>query len=733
LDNQVPDFIGLTQDSVVVLDRLGRFTFVNASAAEALGRPAEAIVGRDYRTAFPDLVGSVLEEACLRAARDQQFTRAEGLHERSGRWFEIRAYPSPTALTAFLVDITARKNVEASLLASEARLLRAQAVAQVGSWELDLVANVMWASEEAFRIYGIERTAPALPFAVAREVPVPEDRARMDQALHDLLVDGRTYDIEFRIRRSDGDIRVIHSTAEVARDGSGKPIRVVGTIQDVSERVASEQERARLLSAIDQASDVVVLQHLDGTISYVNRSFTRLYGYDPGEVVSQDAALINGPDGLSAWPQVRDRLARGDTWSGSLVNWRRDGSTVEVMATISPVRDERGEIVGVVQVQRDVSLERELEARLQQIDRLESIGRFAGGIAHDFNNVLTAINGYADLLAAELGDDPRADDAREIAHAGHRAADLTRQLLAFARRQVLSTRPIDIDAVVEGLEPMLGRLIGEDVTLVTQGSPSPAVVEADPSQLEQVLVNLTVNARDAMPDGGRLTITTSLPRADLRRRHHLSGPAVLLTVADTGTGMTREVLDHMFEPFFTTKASHGTGLGLATVHGIIAQSGGEIWAESSPGKGTTFSILLPRSTRAAEPLSAPAHKPASRAMRATILVVEDDPDARRFAVRVLEHEGYDVLVAGSPGQAIALGRSEESLDLLITDLVMPGGDGRELARRLIADRPGLPVLLISGYDSSPTAEIPEDERLTFLAKPFAPNELIGRVREALSR
>ena len=245
---------------------------------------------------------------------------------------------------------------------------------------------------------------------------------------------------------------------------------------------------------------------------------------------------------------------------------------------------------------------------MREAAKIEAVGQLAGGIAHDFNNVLTAVNGYADLLATELGDDPRAEDAREIVRAGHRAAELTRQLLAFARRQKLAPRPVDVNAVVANVVPMLMRLISEDITLVTCPADGPAVVEVDPSQLEQVLVNLAINARDAMPGGGQLTIATAIQKADYRRRHHLRGPAVLLTVSDSGSGMSRDVLSRIFEPFFTTKALTGTGLGLATVHGIVSQSGGEIWAESSVGKGTTFSILLPRSDR--HPMAAPRGTPA---------------------------------------------------------------------------------------------------------------------------
>jgi nitrogen-specific signal transduction histidine kinase len=380
----------------------------------------------------------------------------------------------------------------------------------------------------------------------------------------------------------------------------------------------------------------------------------------------------------------------------------------------------------------DVTERRQLEARLRDAAKIEAVGQLAGGIAHDFNNVLAAVIGYADLLVDELGVDPRADDAREIGRAGRRAADMTRQLLAFARRQVLVARPVDLNEVVAGVVPMLSRLIGEDVALTTNLAPSPAIVVVDPGQLEQVLVNLAVNARDAMPHGGQLHVSVGLQKPSQRRRHHLSGPAVLLTVTDTGTGMSKETLSHVFEPFFTTKASHGTGLGLATVHGIVSQSGGEIWVDSSAGKGTTFSVLLPQSDREAVPTVVTARHAPRGMLSATILVVEDDPDVRRFVVRTLEQEHYTVLVAGSPAQAEALAASGEPIDLVLTDLVMPGGSGAELAQRLLARFPEMRVLYMSGYDPEPSLRLTPEQMAGFLAKPFGPEDLTARVREALS-
>jgi PAS domain S-box-containing protein len=461
----------------------------------------------------------------------------------------------------------------------------------------------------------------------------------------------------------------------------------------------------------------------------INEAAVSAYGYTRDEFLAMTPGDVLAPE--SGATESSDYPSGTDLGQASMQrHLSRDGRLMEVEISGHEIEfDGRRACVSLI---NDVTERRQLEARLRDAAKIEAVGQLAGGIAHDFNNVLAAVIGYADLLVQDLGDDPRAQDAQEIGRAGRRAADLTRQLLAFARRQVLVAKPVDVNEVVAGVVPMLRRLIGEDITLSTHLAASPAIVVVDPSQLEQVLVNLAVNARDAMPNGGRVEVDVAFQKATSRRRHHLRGPSVLLTVSDTGTGMSQEVLSHVFEPFFTTKASKGTGLGLATVHGIVSQSGGEIWVESTPAKGTTFSVLLPQSDREAVPVVSPIRHSTNSVAGATILVVEDEPDVRRFVVRTLEHERYTVLVAGSPGQAEALAASGERIDLVLTDLVMPGVSGAELAKRLLVRHPQMRVLYMSGYDPGPSFGLTPEQMVGFLAKPFGPEELTARVRDALS-
>jgi two-component system cell cycle sensor histidine kinase/response regulator CckA len=374
---------------------------------------------------------------------------------------------------------------------------------------------------------------------------------------------------------------------------------------------------------------------------------------------------------------------------------------------------------------------------------MEAIGRLAGGIAHDFNNLLTAISGYAEVLRDDLGpDDPRTADAVEITKASDRAASLTRQLLAFSRRQVLQPQVMDLNSVLMDVQPMLARLIGEDVRVRTRVAPDPVLVRADPGQITQVLMNLAVNARDAMPRGGTLSIETGSIRLDdaFTRTHPGMRPGAhaLLTVTDTGRGMDRETMANLFEPFFTTKeVGQGTGLGLATVYGIVKQSGGSIWAYSEPGRGTTFKIYLPAAA-SADDLTEPAELPPApdRAVRTeTILLVEDEEAVRAFVTRLLDRAGYRALVAATPDEADAIaGAHPGRIDLLVTDVVMPGRNGAELAAGLQVGRPGMRTLFMSGYtEDAIVHDGVLDAGVAFIGKPFAQSAFLAKVRDTLDR
>jgi two-component system cell cycle sensor histidine kinase/response regulator CckA len=452
----------------------------------------------------------------------------------------------------------------------------------------------------------------------------------------------------------------------------------------------------------------------------VNAAAVQRYGYSEQEFLAMTVPDIGPASELT-----------------SLRHRRKDGTLIDVDIEAQPITF-AGRPARLV-LARDVTARRQLEDQLRQAQKMEAVGQLAGGIAHDFNNLLTAILGCTQLLLhATPPEDARREDVEEIKNAGLRAAELTRQLLAFSRRQVLAPKLLDLNAVVANMDKMLRRLIGEDVALATELAADLGPVSADPGQLEQVLLNLAVNARDAMPQGGRLTIATAnvLLTEEYAERHHRLPPGhyVLLAVSDTGIGMDEATQKHLFEPFFTTKeVGKGTGLGLATVYGIVKQSGGYIWVYSEPDHGTTVRVYLPRVPGAAEPLPAAEPAPELRRGTETVLLVEDATPVRTLARKSLENCGYRVLDAADGRAALELSAHHAGgIDILVTDVVMPGMSGRELAERLAPLRPGMRVLYTSGYtDDAMVHQGVLRSGVAFLQKPFVPESLARKVREVL--
>ncbi|HEX8432001.1 MAG TPA: ATP-binding protein, partial [Longimicrobium sp.] len=468
-------------------------------------------------------------------------------------------------------------------------------------------------------------------------------------------------------------------------------------------------------------------------------------GFAPGESLSETPVrhqlYIAGTDEL--YPVGSTRLARalaGESSTSDDMEIRRDGKTIPIHVEAGPIRDLEGNIVAAVAAFVDVTRPRRMEEQLRQASKMEAVGQLAGGVAHDFNNLLTAIKGNVELLLLDTADPEARRDLAEIQRAADRASDLTRQLLAFSRQQVLQPRPVRLGEAVVETARMLGRLMGEDVELVVEPSPDTGLMLADASQIEQVILNLAINARDAMPRGGMLRITTSnvcVTPADLPRYAGIqeAGEYVCLDVRDTGHGIDRATLDRIFEPFFTTKErGKGTGLGLATVYGIVMQSGGGISVESAPGEGTCFRILFPRLHDEGEPREAPAPPPARlRRGDETILVVEDEEILRRLALRVLRRAGYTVIEASDGAEARRiLADHPGPLDLLLTDVVLPGASGPEIAAEALRLQPGLRVLYMSGYAGDLVAQRGmADPSAAFLQKPFGPDALCQAVREVL--
>ncbi|NIN70619.1 MAG: response regulator [Gemmatimonadetes bacterium] len=574
----------------------------------------------------------------------------------------------------------------------------------------------------------------------------PDDRREGWDEVQLALKENRPFQLTYRIRTAAGEEKWVWEQGVGVRAPDGEIVALEGLIIDMSERRRAEQASKLLATAVEQGAEAIIITDLDGTIQYVNPSFERVTGYSREDAVGKTPAILkSGKHDSEFYREMWETLGRGDVWTGHFINRKKDGTLYRQDATISPVRDASGAIVNYVSVARDVTRERELEEQLQQSQKMEAIGQLAGGIAHDFNNLLTAILGNSELLLNRVAaDDPRRMDLEEIRQAGMRAAGLTRQLLAFSRRQVLEPVVLDLNEVVASVSTMIVRLIGEHVELATKLSQDLGLVNADPGQIEQVILNLAVNARDAMPQGGRMLIETS--NADLDAEYvssHApveSGAYVMLAVSDTGAGMDEATTSRIFEPFFTTKeAGKGTGLGLSTVYGIVKQSNGYIWVYSEPGHGTTFKIYLPR-VQVPEDQQADAdaadrdRRSSIRGWHETALLVEDDTSVRAVVRRTLVSNGYNVVEAGNAGDAVRLAEEYGGvIDFLITDLIMPETSGRDLAQTISALRPGIKVLYMSGYsDNTVLHHGMVSSDMEFIAKPFTQEKLLEKIRQVLA-
>lgn len=527
---------------------------------------------------------------------------------------------------------------------------------------------------------------------------------------------------------------------------SAEDLRILQALADSASvamenvRVYEQLERSerRYRDLVENLEDVVFSLDTAGRMQYVSPAVAK-FGYSVEEMLGQHFERFVHEDDREA--VLRDfTLAMGGEAINCEFRGIGKGGAVFFLRTTVRATLENGAPVGLNGVLIDVTAQRRAEAQLRSAQRLESVGRLAGGVAHDFNNLLTVINGYADFALQRVEkQDHLHSDLREILSAGERAASLTRQLLAFSRKQVLQPEITDLNWIIADIEKMLRRLIGEDITLVTHPAPNLDPVLVDASQIEQVIMNLVVNARDAMPTGGRLSIeTANVELDDAYVDQHPAvtpGPYVMLAISDTGYGMNQQTRERIFEPFFTTKeGGKGTGLGLATVYGIVRQSRGYIWVYSEPGQGTTFKIYLPRSERITAKERPVARKVVRAAANETILVVEDVEAVRNIVVRILKDAGYSVLAAASGKEALAICQGHPGeIDLVITDVIMPQMSGREVAEQLANARPQTAVLYMSGYtDNAIVHHGVLDPGKQFIAKPFSAADLTHKVREVLA-
>jgi PAS domain S-box-containing protein len=510
----------------------------------------------------------------------------------------------------------------------------------------------------------------------------------------------------------------------------------------LAERKRAEESNIQLATAIEQTAETIVITDTLGMIVYVNPAFEKTSGYTRAEAFGQNPRVLkSGKHDAQFYRQMWDVLSRGEVWHGHIINRRKDGTLYEEEVSISPLRGSTGTIINYVAVKRDVTHEVQLESQLRQSQKMEAIGQLAGGVAHDFNNIITAMLMNLELLQENSNLDQETREAlKELEVQADRAASLTRQLLMFSRRSVLEIQVLDLNEVVANLLKMLGRLLGEHITLAFERSDNLPCVEADAGMLEQVLMNLAVNARDAMLQGGRIAFATgaididSKPPAGQPERR--AGRYVYLSVSDNGCGMTESTLKHIFEPFFTTKErGKGTGLGLATVHWIVAKHQGWVEVESEVGRGTRFKVFLPATHKGAARPAQP-EKLAFIQGHETILLVEDEEGVRKMVGRVLQKQGYHVLEASNGREAIAVWqRHAGQIDLLFSDMVMPQGlTGWDLLEKLQKDKPGMRIILSSGYHAEMNVRGSSlTGNIVYLQKPYKVDALLKTVRACLDR
>jgi len=743
-------------DGFFALDREWRFTYVNPVVERMTRHGAAELIGRSIWEVLPELQGTRFEAAYRAAMAEQAPREVTALSPVNGEWMDAQVYPSPGGISVLIRSAGERVRIEAlrAELLERERVARADAEAaelrlrtlveglDAVVWEAEShPARFTFVSEHARALLGYppERWLDEPGFLAS--ILHPDDRGWVLEFSAGAAAAGRDHAIEYRVRAADGRIVWVRDTVRVTGVVDGR-VRLRGVMVDVTTRRRADDEARRLAAIVEGTEDAVVAMGLDGTILSWNAGAERTFGWREDEVVGRAVFELIDPERHDEERAILARVAEGERVSRyETERPARGGRRVVVSLTVSPIFDAGGGVQCAALILRDVTDERKLQAQLRQAQKMEAVGRLAGGVAHDFNNLLTVIKGNAGLLLADLPPaSPLREEAEEIDRASQRASDLTRQLLAFSQRQVLQPRVVDLNAAVVETRRMLRRLIEENVAIEVALAPGAARVTADPGQVEQVVLNLALNARDAMPHGGTLAVATSVASVPPEPRdgwpyYVAAGEYVRLEVSDTGVGMEPHVLQHLFEPFFTTKpAGKGTGLGLSTVYGIVKQSGGYVWAETERGAGSRFVVLLPRAGDDAEAAS-PAAGEASpgTAGGATVLLVEDEEAVRSLTRRVLARAGYRVLEAGGGRQALEVAAAHAGdIDLLLTDVVMPGGGGPRLAEEMAQLRPSTRVLFMSGYpgDSIIHHGLPLDVDL--LAKPFAPATLLHRVADALA-
>ena len=743
-------------DAFLTMDRNWRFTYVNHEAERMLGRARGELLGRDMWTEFPDVSGSDFERHYRHALESGETTAFEAYYPPPiDKWFAVRAYPSAHGLAVYFRDVTKARLDAQRQRENEERLRLVSRATNDLIWDFDAVTGMIWWGEGFEKFFGPAPENRMTDEAFWEERVHPDDRARAITGVERAFRGGGDdWSDEYRIRRADGSYVYVLDRGFVLRDASGKAVRMIGGLTDLTDRKRAEEDLRRLANELAREREkLVVAQNVAKLGSWETDLLTlevsmseesyRIHGLDPATYVPTHAgifALIHPDDRERVEEAFADSVGKDGAHMIVHKMLLPDGSVRHVEQNWRIERDAAGRPLRAVGTTQDITARVGLEEQFRQAQKMEAIGRLAGGVAHDFNNMLTVILVRAEQAAKKLDpSNPLRATLKEIHDAAERSAGLTRQLLTYARRQAAEPRIVNLNESIGAMQQMLRRLIGEDIALGWVPGESLWPTRIDPAQVDQILANLCVNARDAIRDVGRIVIETQNASLDAdycrNRPGHRPGDYVMIVVSDNGAGMDAETRAHVFEPFFTTKeVGKGTGLGLATVYGIVQQNNGFIHVYSEPGEGTTFRIYLPRlaTADAGGPVASPRGE-APRGSGETVLVVEDESMILEVAVEILEGLGYKVLATTAPADALTIvSEHKGAIDLLLTDVIMPGMNGRDLAGRIRAMRPGLRVLYMSGYTANVIVTRGlVDQGDAFVQKPFSTDELAARVRALL--
>ncbi|MBI3651911.1 MAG: PAS domain S-box protein [Acidobacteria bacterium] len=730
---------------IYVKDLQGRLVLVNHSVEEVLGLPRQEILGKTNHELFAQEIADqyhandrIVLLSGKPLAVEETVVMPQGLRTGYSVKFPlVNESGEIYAICGISSDITERKQQE------EALRQQAQIINQIHSSiiTLNLDGVVTSWNHGAEQLYGYTMEE-VLGEPIAMLYPSQEGIEETFRVILAALHQEGKYEIEAERMTKSGDSIFIRSFLSFLRDAEGLPVGIIANAFDLTQERKAREEFRRFATVVEQIAESVVITDPEGRIQYVNPTFEKMTGYSREEVLGKTPGVVkSGKQEAAFYEQLWATIKSGKVWNRQLINKKKDGTLYHAELVISPILDANGKLINFVGTQQDVTKEAALESQLVQSQKMEAIGRLAGGVAHDFNNLLTAIIGYSQLSMARAGvNDLLRSNLEEIEKAGRRAANLTSQLLAFSRKQIIQPSNLVINEVITNLQKMLTRLIGEDIDLQANLDLDLGTVRMDRTQVEQVLMNLAVNSRDAMPEGGKIIIETTNISLDAEYAAYFldiqPGDYVMLAISDTGIGMDQETISRIFEPFFTTKEQgKGTGLGLSTVYGIVKQNGGHIEVLSAIGQGTTFKIYLPRLAETQVETQVERETLIIRGGGEKILLVEDDSFVRDLAGTALREFGYVVTESASGAEAFQLLSAEEQpFDLLLTDVVMPQMNGHELAQKASGKYPDLKVLYMSGYtDRAIVSQGVLHHGTAFIQKPFTLNGLAQKVREALDR